>query len=161
MGAFRRVGIVLALTLWAQACMVYRAPPSDPALLRGREVRVRSQTPFSVTAGAGGTAVQRSVTTVEGKVTRVAGDTLVMERMASTAVDGSYTRFRRQQEIVTLTLEPGSEVTVHELHRGRTALLVIGVPAVVVGVLALLVSQMEFPGLLTPDVQSPTGQVPR
>lgn len=144
----RSVGSVLALTLWTQACMVYRAPPDDDLTrLHGREVRVRSQSPFSVTRMVD--TATRAVTSIEGKVARVRGDTLVLERAASVPVDGSFTRFRRQQELVMLTLPVEAEVRVHELHRGRTAALVIGVPAVVVGLIAWAVSQMSFVGGLS------------
>jgi hypothetical protein len=140
----RRGAAALALAIWCQACMVHRPPSNDLAALQGHEVRVRSATSFPITREVAGKSTLWSVTSIQGRVIRVVGDTLALDRVAGVATSSEGNRIRPQPEVVTLVRTPATEITVLRLHRGRTAALVLGVSAVVVGLLALAVSQIEF-----------------
>jgi hypothetical protein len=86
------------------------------------------------------------VTSVEGQVGRVAGDTLVLTgvRAIVPAVQPDGSRDRCPAQIATAIIHTaGSDVTVRQLDRARTTALVLGIAAVVVAFIAYGASQIE------------------
>jgi hypothetical protein len=120
------------------------------APLVGRQVKVRAMDPFPFSrAGDTSQVALRFTTFLEGRVQRVAGDTLVLARGLSdaTSVDAS---FRHGREVVSVVRTPATEVVVTETD-WRRSWIAIGVVAVaIVGFVAYAASQIEIPLSSTP-----------
>lgn len=84
------------------------------------------------------------MTTVEGRLVRVAGDTLIVERGSGVALNSQLNRVKGSHELLTVVRTPGTEVTVRQVDRARTTLLVLGITAVLIGLAALAASQIEY-----------------
>lgn len=141
-----RATFALALTIWTQGCMATRPVASNMELPPGTRVRVRSAVPFTLTreGDTTGSKTAHPVTIVDGEVRRVAGDTLVLERLFSVPTSADGSTFRAQREAVALLRTPATEVTVRSVHWPRTMALIGGITLVVVGFIAYAVSQIEF-----------------
>jgi hypothetical protein len=116
------------------------------SLPQGTEVRIRSGVPLEVTRQMDSLPATTicCMTAVEGRFVRVAGDTLVLERGSGVAVMSDMSRVRGQRETLTVVRTPGAEVTVRQIDAGRTTALLLGITAVIIGVLALGASQIAY-----------------
>lgn len=148
-----RAVFALSLATWSQACMAYGPPPSGASLGPGSGVRVRSAEPFALSprASAPDPMTACYVTSVEGKLRRSDGDTLVLERVSfdmARGPDGSF-RSCAAVGVARLVRAPASELTVRQFDVGRTALLLACGAAVVM----LFAANFELNGgkpLITP-----------
>lgn len=142
----RRAAIALALAIWSQACSVHRATTPDEVLRVSSDVRIRSVEPLQLTRQTD-TLPPIAVcclTTVEGRLVRVAGDTLVVERGSGVALNSQLNRVKGSHELLTVVRTSGTEVTVRQVDRARTTLLVLGITAALIGLAALAASQIEY-----------------
>lgn len=142
----------LALTVWALACTEFHPATADFALPAGRFVQVRSDRPFAL-AEPGLERESPSAchaTELRGRVLRMAGDTLVIQRgfdvEAVPRPDGSRGTCARSGAI-SVVLAPGIALTEERFNRVRTTVLVLAIAAGLVGVVAWAASQLEFEGL--------------
>ena len=144
--SYRRQGVLCVALLLSQACYVHREPRDDLTRLHRKRVRIQSPTPLVIRqkTDTAWTAPRGTVTLVEGALVSVAGDTLVFDEVDGIA-KGPETSFRLQRTAKTLIVRtPGTEVTVRELSRTRTTLLLLVPPALYVGFGWWAVSQMSF-----------------
>jgi hypothetical protein len=142
----RRAAVALALAIWSQACSVHRPIPLDGSLRPGSDLRIRSAAPLELTRQTDSLPPTTvcCAKTVEGRLVRFAGDTIVLERGSGVAVTSSMSRIPGYHEILTVIRTSATDVTVREIDRGRTAALVLGITATVIGLLALAASQIEY-----------------
>jgi hypothetical protein len=128
---------------------VRRPLPTDVSVPNGARVRARSTMPFDLNdpdASLGAMPLCRA-TTVEGRVRRVMGDTVVLERVSGVVnapeADGVL-RGCPTCDIVRFVRTSDTEMTVRETHKGRTTLLLVGIAAALIGFAALGASQIEY-----------------
>ncbi|MFL5504143.1 MAG: hypothetical protein ACJ77T_05225 [Gemmatimonadaceae bacterium] len=144
----RRV-IVLAATIWSQACVVHRPAPADMSTLTDARVRVSSADPFvlSEADSTSGTPMLCHATALDGRIRRVAGDTLVLTRVSRVAAaieaDGSRSVCPRR-EFVTFVRTPATEMRVRRTDAKRTTFLLVGIAAAFIGFAAFAASQIEY-----------------
>jgi hypothetical protein len=137
----------LGITVWTQACTIYRPPPALAPLPLGRTVRVTAASPFALgPASLEPGPVLCRATAVGGIVLRTAGDTLVLghSRDVSPAADGSVCPVGQP---VSLVLGPTMEVMEERVDRGRTMAALLAVGAGVAGFVALGVSLTQPPSV--------------
>jgi len=136
----------MALAIWSQACAVHRPIPPDGSIRPGSSVRIRSATPLGITRQTDSlpTMTVCCTTTVEGKLVRIAGDTIILDRGSRVAVMSNLSRISGQPEILAVLRTPGTEVTVRQTDRGRTTALILGIAVVLVGLAALAASQIDY-----------------
>lgn len=136
----------IALAMWSQACVVHRPIPADASLQNGTDLRIRSVAPLELTRQTDSLPAITvcCLTTVEGKFVRAAGDTIVLERGSGVAISSNLNRTQGYHEILTVTRTSGTEVTVRQVDRGRTTLLLLGIAAALVGLAAYAASQIEY-----------------
>jgi hypothetical protein len=142
----RRGVIALALTIWSEACVVHRPIPGDESPRQGTDVRVRSLVPLDLKRQADTLSPIPvcCTTVVEGKLVRVAGDTIVLGRGSGFAVTSDMSRIPVQREILTVVRTSETEVTVRQIDGASTTALLVGITAAVVGLLALAASQIQY-----------------
>lgn len=142
----RRASIAMALAIWSQACAVHRPIPPDGSIRPGSSVRIRSATPLGITRQTDSlpTMTVCCTTTVEGKLVRIVGDTIILDRGSRVAVMSNLSRISGQPEILAVVRTPGTEVTVRQTDRGRTTALILGIAAILVGLAALAASQIDY-----------------
>jgi hypothetical protein len=122
--------------------------PADGSLQQGSRVRIHSAIPLELTIqtdSTPATLVQAAccVSALEGRFVRVAGDTIILER-GNDALNSSLNRVRGAHEILSIVRRPGTEVTVRQVDRARTTLLLLGITAAAIGLLAFAASQIEY-----------------
>jgi hypothetical protein len=128
---FRSARLAVALVLVAQACATSQVTPSNVPVPTGRWVRVRSATPFPLgqPAGAQSAATVCHATALEGEVTRVTGDTIVIANTRSVisapGPDGGGLRCPRSQAL-TLVRAPEIEIVAPQRSEGRTSFFLVG-----------------------------------
>jgi hypothetical protein len=142
----RRGAIALALTTWSQACVVHRPTPGDGSLRQGSALRIRSVVPLQLTRQTDTLPAIAvcCLTSVEGRFVRVAGDTLVLERGSGVAITSDLSRIPGQHETLTVVRTSATEVTVRQIDRARTTVLLVGITAAIIGLLALGASQIQY-----------------
>ncbi|HEX6626677.1 MAG TPA: hypothetical protein VF105_01865 [Gemmatimonadaceae bacterium] len=142
----RRGAIALGLTTWSQACVAHRATNANEAFRVSSDVRIRSAAPLQLTRQTDTLPpiAVCCVTTVEGRLVRVAGDTLIVERGSGVALNSQLNRVKGSHEVLTVVRNSATEVAVREVDRTRTTLLVVGITAVLIGLAALAASQIEY-----------------
>ena len=142
----RRGAIALALSIWSQACVVHLPTPGDGSLRQGSELRVRSVVPLEVMRQTDTLPAVPvcCLTSVEGRFVRVAGDTLVLEHGSGVAITSDLSRIPGQHEILTVVRTSATEVTVRQIDRARTTVLLVGITAAIIGLLALGASQIQY-----------------
>lgn len=157
----RRAAVAMALAIWSQACAVHRTIPPHGSIDPGTNVRIRSVGPLAIlrlTDSLPSMAVC-CTTMVEGKLVRVVGDTIIVDRGSRVTVTSNLSRIPGEPEILSVVRTPGTEVTVRQTDRGRTTALIIGIAAVLIGLAALAASQIDYgfpdtgggPSFLTPS----------
>ncbi len=136
----------IALAMWSQACVVHRPIPADVSLRDGADLRIRSVAPLELTRQTDSLPAIAvcCVTTVEGKFVRAAGDTIVLERGSGVAINSSLNRTQGYHEMLNVVRTSATEVTVRQVDRGRTTLLLLGIAAALVGLAAFAASQIEY-----------------
>ena len=142
----RRVGALLALMAWTQACFASTMLPPNAAIPRGRQLSVRSTVPFPVVRSndADRSDVLCYASAVQGRFLRAGGDTLVLDvgQLITTArePDGRFRDCPTRMHL-SVVRTTATEVRQETFDGGRTVgfMLVIGV--VVVGLVAAAASQ--------------------
>jgi hypothetical protein len=134
---------------WAQACFPYR--PLPPAgLTPGRDARLSADVPFAVTPGTPVESRDGAVcraTRAEGRVRTAARDTIHFETLSRVvpAMRGDPAcRWAGGAAVAVLPDEGAPRATERRFSAGRTALLVGGIAAVGVGILAYIASTIQF-----------------
>ncbi|HWL39215.1 MAG TPA: hypothetical protein VNO75_03175 [Gemmatimonadaceae bacterium] len=130
---------LITLSIWLQACASHRPVPQDMSALTGHTVKVRSAEPFPIMR-PGDTVAPipvRMVRRVEGRVRRVAGDTLAIAH----GVDASG---RRALEVVNVVRTPATEIIVSQTDWRRTTILLAVITAALVGFAAFAASQITY-----------------
>jgi hypothetical protein len=132
--------------MWSQACVVHRPLPADVSIRNGADLRIRSVAPLELTRQTDSLPATTvcCVTTVEGKFVRAAGDTIVLERGSGVAINSSLNRTQGYHEMLNVVRTTATEVTVRQVDRARTTLLIVGIAAALVGLAALAASQIEY-----------------
>ena len=144
--SYRRHSVLCITLLLSQACYVHREPRDDLTRLQKKRVRIQSPTPLVIRQKTDTvwTVPRGTVTSIEGSLLSVAGDTLVFEDVDGIA-KGPESSFRLQATARTLVVRtPQTEVTVRELSRTRTTLLILIPPALYLGLAWYAFSQMSF-----------------
>lgn len=136
----------MVLTAWSQACAVHRPIPPDGSIQPGSNVRIRSATPLGITRQTDSLppVAVCCMTTVEGRLVRVVGDTIILDRGSGVAVMSNLSHVPGHPEMLAVVRTPGTEVTVRQTDRGRTTALIIGIAAVLVRLAALAASQIDY-----------------
>ena len=144
----------VVLTVWTQACTVYRPAPANVPLAIGRPVWIRSAEPFALGRSAVGfmSPTVCRATALRGYVMRAVGDTLLLgsahDIAAAPELDGS-TRRCPENQAVAIVLTPTMEITERRTDRGRTTVLVLGIVAALIGFAAYAASNIDpgFPSI--------------
>lgn len=136
----------IALAIWSQACVVHRPIPADASFRDGTDLRIRSVAPLELTRQTDSLPAITvcCVTTVEGKFVRAAGDTIVLARGSGVAINSNLNRTQGYHEILTVVRTSGTDITVRQVDRTRTTLLLLGIAAALVGLAAYAASQIEY-----------------
>ena len=141
--------IAPATLAWAQACFPYQ-PPRPTGLAPGRDARLSSDTPFDVVLDAPPGSPRGAVcraTRVDGVVGRATRDTVHFDTLLRVVPATNRDPVCRWTGGAVVAVTP-NEATPRAVERrfsaGRTALLVGGVTAVVVGGLAYIASTISF-----------------
>jgi hypothetical protein len=142
-----RAVVALGLAAWSQACTAYRIPPADRPLVNGEEVRVTAQTSFIVGPPSAEDAWSPCmVTSVDGHVGRIAGDSILLVRVRDIEVvprrDGSPGSC--DHSAVSFVRSPATDLTVRQSDSGRTMLTLGAIAAAIVGLVALAASNMTY-----------------
>jgi len=138
------------LVAWTQACAVYGPAPLNTPLTEWREVRVRSAEPFplKVATSASTLVTACRATDVEGRVRRMAGDTLVLatsrDAPAAPAADGRPGTCPRYGD-VTVVLTPAMALDAKEVDGERTTGFVIGLAFAAMGLVLYHISHAPRP----------------
>ena len=142
----RRAAIALVLAIWSQACAVHRVTNAGEVLPVNSDLRIRSVAPLQLTRQTDTLPpiAVCCVTTIEGRLVRVAGDTLVVERGSGVALNSQLNRVKGSHEVLTVVRTSETEVTVRQGDGVRTTLLVLGITAALIGLAALGASQIEY-----------------
>ena len=150
-----RAVAALGLSVWPLACTTYSAPRAGRPLSSANRIRVEAPVPIQVWAPAGSlTEVPLCrVARIEGKLERMAGDTLVFRVVDHvTTIPGASRSDKcpRLDSGVTVVRTDEMRVTQQRFSPGRTTVLVLTMLAVLVGLAAAGASQID-PGFPPSD----------
>jgi hypothetical protein len=138
------------LAIWTQACVAYHPAPSNTRLTEWRQVRVSSAEPFAVKVATSASTLVTAcrATEVEGRVRRMAGDTLVLATTGDVAMapepDGLPRSCPRTND-VTIVLTPAMDLEAEEVDGERTTGFVIGLSLAAVSFVLYRVSHASPP----------------
>ena len=145
----RRVGALLALMAWTQACFASTMLPPNASIPRGRQLSVRSTVPFPVVRSndADRSDVLCYASAVQGRFLRAGGDTLVLDvgQIITTArePDGGFRKCPTNMHL-SVVRTTATEVRQEAFDAGRTVGLTLVIGVVVVALATAAASRIPL-----------------